>query len=134
MPNSRPTSKNPTIKSTTFMIMVNAETDNGKKLESTMAKPEILPTDTLLGTKKKNTDAATIIVANVMIKNSLIFSFVIIIIPSINILKSYILNTAIIPYFMDFPSIFSPFIVIFIALLFYTPNAILFLHSNNSIL
>ena len=65
---------NPRIKRTTFKIMVMAETFNGKKFSSTMARPEILPTVTVLGIMKKKTAAATIRVAKVMIRKSFMTS------------------------------------------------------------
>ena len=47
---------------------------SGIKLPRTMARPEMLPTDTWLGIRKKNTAAATMTVAKVIIKNSRIAS------------------------------------------------------------
>ena len=69
-PNSRPQVRNPTISSPTLKIMVMAETGRGTKLESTIARPEILLTDAWLGIKKKNTAAAIIPTATVRIPAS----------------------------------------------------------------
>ena len=41
------------MSSTTFKIIVMADSDSGTKLDSTMPKPEILLTDAWLGTRKK---------------------------------------------------------------------------------
>lgn len=71
-PNSLPISKNPTISKATFKIMVIAEIGSGIKFPITIARPDILPTDTVLGTRKKKTAAATMAVANVIAVNSLI--------------------------------------------------------------
>lgn len=52
-PNSRPQVKKPMMSSTTFKIIVMADSDSGTKLDSTMPKPEMLLTDAWLGTRKK---------------------------------------------------------------------------------
>jgi hypothetical protein len=62
----------PIISNTTFKTIVIAETENGIKLVSTMAKPEILLTAAWLGIRKKNTAAPMIMLATVRIKSSLI--------------------------------------------------------------
>ena len=46
------------MSSTTFKIIVMADSGNGTKFASTMPKPEILLTDAWLGTRKKYTAAA----------------------------------------------------------------------------
>ena len=46
------------ISSTTFRIMVMAESGSGTKLASTMARPEMLLMEVWLGTRKKYTAAA----------------------------------------------------------------------------
>lgn len=55
------------IKSTTFKIIVIADSGSGIKLDSTIPRPEILLTDAWLGTRKKYTAAAIIATAAVRI-------------------------------------------------------------------
>ena len=69
-PNSGPIKIKPIISSPTFIINVMVETESGMKLLSTIAKAAPLPTETWLGSIKKNTAAATIAVPTVMIANS----------------------------------------------------------------
>ena len=52
-PNSLPQVKNPMMRSTTFRIMVIAESGRGIKLESTIPRPEMLLTEAWLGSRKK---------------------------------------------------------------------------------
>ena len=47
---------------------------SGTMFANIIARPEILPTDTWLGIRKKNTDAETISVANVITAHSLMIS------------------------------------------------------------
>lgn len=69
-PNSPPINKKPSTRNSKFSAMVMADTGSGIKLASTMARPDTLPTDNLLGTRKKNTAAATIAVPSVMMPHS----------------------------------------------------------------
>ena len=62
----------PMIKRPTFMIRVMVEAESGMKLLSTIAKAAPLPTETWLGSIKKNTAAATMAVPTVMMANYLI--------------------------------------------------------------
>ena len=61
-----------------FKIKVMTDTGNGMKLLITIAKAVPLPTDTWLGSIKKNTAVDTINVPIVMMKNSLILRLLII--------------------------------------------------------
>ena len=76
-PNSFPISRNPTISKPTLKIMVIVEIGRGIKFATMIERPETLPTARLLGMRKKNTPAAVIIVAIVIMINSCIIDFVI---------------------------------------------------------
>ena len=73
-PNSWPQVKNPTISSRIFRIMVSADTGSGAKLDSTMARPEMLLTEAWLGIKKKKTAAATMATPPVKISPCLLYT------------------------------------------------------------
>lgn len=66
-PNAFPQVRNPTIRRSTFKIMVIAEIGNGTKLDNTIDKPAILLTEAWLGIRKKNTAAETIATPTVKI-------------------------------------------------------------------
>jgi hypothetical protein len=55
------------ISSTTFRIIVIAESGSGTKLDKTIPRPEMLLTEVWLGTRKKYTAAAMIATATVRI-------------------------------------------------------------------
>lgn len=73
-PKAFPQVRKPIINSTTFKIIVIADMESGAKLESIIARPEILLTEAWLGIKKKYTAAAMIATARVSIIPSLIHS------------------------------------------------------------
>ena len=52
-PNSRPIKRNPTTRSAAFKIKVSTEIGSGTTFPKSIARPEILPTDTPLGIRKK---------------------------------------------------------------------------------
>ena len=62
------------ISKSTFKIMVMAERGNGTKLDKMIPRPEILLTEAWLGRRKKYTAPATIAMAAVRIRVSLISS------------------------------------------------------------
>ena len=88
------------INSPTFMISVIVDTDSGMKLLKTIASAAPLPTDTWLGSIKKNTAAATMTVPTVMMANSLTV-FRIFMIPTSLFVKS----SVIILYFLQMSNI-----------------------------
>ena len=57
------------IKSSTFKIIVIADSGIGIKFERTIPRPEILLTDAWLGTRKKKTAAAMTAIATVKIRD-----------------------------------------------------------------
>ena len=63
------------ISKNTFIIRVMVDTERGTNSLMTIARPAPLPTVTRLGTIKKNTAVATMMVPTVMIRNSFIFCF-----------------------------------------------------------
>ena len=73
-PNSFPQVKNPMINKSIFKIMVMAERGRGTKLDKIIPRPEILLTEAWLGKRKKYTAPATMAIAAVRIRVSLISS------------------------------------------------------------
>ena len=73
-PNSFPQVKNQMISKSIFKIMVMAERGRGTKLDKIIPRPEILLTEAWLGKRKKYTAPATMAIAAVRIRVSLISS------------------------------------------------------------
>ena len=58
------------------MTIISTDTDSGIKFASTTARPAMLPTETPLGIRKKNTATETTAVPRVITVKSQIFAFI----------------------------------------------------------